>query len=181
MTVAAVRAEMARHYAEVLDGVNVDTYGGPFSLEEIKRIAVKSPIILCTLLGMPAFESQGHVVMADCNWAIFAVTSNKARKQDRDVQAMLLVESVAAEIPLQRWGDLASGRPHDISASNLYSPALDSQGISMWSVVWRQKVELTRATPVVLDDFTTFYGTYDVGLSDSIDTPETEDRTTLPT
>lgn len=177
MSVANVRAEIARHYRGALDHVHVYEHGGAFSLEDIKRYTQKSPAVVIGCLGIPSFEFQSTVTVANVSFGAFCIAQNNVR-DNRDVAALLLMESVAVETIANRWDGSASQAPRNVSAANLYSQPLDKMGVAMWAVRWDQKVDLQRNAIATLDDFLTMYSTYDVGETD--DTETTSDVTELP-
>lgn len=177
MSLAQVRAEIARYLNNAIDSVAVIEHGGPFTLEELKRVAARAPALVVTCLGVPALEVQGTVVVAHAVWAVFGVTKNEQRRK-RDVAGLLLAESVMVEVPHQTWNGSASKAPRDVTAANLYSSELDRQGVSLWAIRWRQQVDLQRNAITTLDDFETFFATYVIGDADA---PVTEDQVDLPT
>lgn len=176
MSLVDVRNAIAKHYRTALAGVQVHEHGGPLDLEELKRIGLRSPAAVVTCLGVPKLDVQGSVVVADVTFAVFCVASD-GLKGKRDIGAMLLAEAVMVEAPNQRWSGTAARASRDVSAANLFSPKLDASDISLWAVRWRQQVDLERNAQTKLDDFVTFYGTYDIGQTD--DTAVTEDQTEL--
>lgn len=177
MSIANVRFEIARHFREELGDAFVSEHGGAFSLEDIKRIALKSPAIVVGALGIPSFEIQGSVISATTVFAAFCLAYDR-KKERRDIAALLLAESVAVETLRNNWDGSASSSPKNIVGTNLYSIALDKLGVAMWAIRWEQLVDLQRNVLATLDDFLTMHSTYDLGQTD--DTEVSTDVTELP-
>lgn len=177
MALLIVRNKIAETLKSSIDNVHVKTHGGPLMVETIKDIAVRAPAIVVACLGIPRMNRQGTVVSAEAVFGAFCITEDKA-KNLRDAEALVLVESVMAELQSNNWGGTASSAPRDAVATNLYSTQLDNEGICLWGVRWRQLVDLERNIPSTYDDFDTHYATYE--LADATDdTPSTEDQTDL--
>jgi len=177
MTLASTRSAIAAYYLGALpktEQVFVSEYGGAFTLEEIMRIGKQTPALIVTCLGVAEMKIQGNIPVASAAWAAFVVCKDSSRIK-KDVQVLTLTEAVMADLPHQRWGDLACSRPNKILATNLYSAALDKVGIAMWAVRWLQDVELTRPTDLAnLTPFETFFATWDIDDESVADTPITE-------
>ena len=179
MSIANVRAEIAKHFRGALAFVEVHEHGGEFSIEDIKRYALsKEPSVVIGCLGVPSIDVQGTVVVANAAFGAFCITSER-NKETRSVSSMILFESVAVEIPFQTWNDSANKAPRNISGANLYSKALDSMGIAMWAARWDQQIDLQRNSAGSLDDFNTMVNVYDIGQDDNTET--TSDTITLDT
>lgn len=181
MTLDQVRKAIATHLRGAV-GVTVVEHGGPLTLEEVKRIGAQAPALVVACLGVPSLELQGHVVVADAAWGVFALTADRS-KERRDVGAMLLTGFVLAEVPKNRWDDdngepTACGAPRAVNGVNLFTTALDKHGVSLWGVRWRQTVELARKQQSALVPFERFFATYDVGQTPG--TRPTTDNTELP-
>lgn len=165
MSIVSVRYEIAQHLQGALDGVYVSEHGGAFSSADIERYAKKSPAVIIACLGVPSFEMQANTMTAAPIFAAFCLAAENS-KERRDIAALLLAESVAVEIPRNRWNGSASGTPKTPTASNLYSTPLDKKGIALWAVRWTQQVDLQRNVIATIDDFKTMHGTYDAGQTD---------------
>jgi hypothetical protein len=169
------REEIAKVYRNTLGpSVNVITFGGPLRIEDIERIAVQSPALIVTCLGVANLQRHGGTVaIAEAMFGVFCVASDHA-KDKRDAKALMLTEMVMVELVRQNWNELAVKSPTDAIGSNLYSTKLDSAGISLWAVRWRQLVNLRRNTETTLDDFESLHQAYI--LADALeDTEENED------
>lgn len=177
MSIASVKFEIARYYRTALDHVAVEEHGGPFSLQDIGRYAIKSPAVIIGCMGVPEFKIQGTVVTAQAVFGAFCLAHESVREK-RDVASLLLAESVAVETVSNNWDGSASGTPRNIRGANLYSVALDKMGVAMWAIRWDQLIDLQRNTIATLDDWETMYSTYDIAQTD--DTVNTTDITELP-
>lgn len=166
MSIATIRFEIARYYRAELDHVEVLEYGGTFTAEDVKRISVKSPAVAVACLGLPEIQFQGHDVEARVSFGAFCFAKNR-KKVLRDVEALNLMESVAAGLLQNRWKDkdgepTASGAPQEITGANLYSTVLDKMLVALWAVRWVQKIDLDRGSFATLPDFETLYATVDL-------------------
>lgn len=158
-------------------GVEVLTHGGAIDAAEVQRWGAKTPCVAVGLLGIPKLELDGGSWNGDLRWTAFFVASDDARER-RDAAAVRLLEAGLAVIrPEERWGDPSGGAPHDLSAANLYSPALDRLNVALWAVAWRQQHQLDALDLETLSDFITYDAVIDVG-GDA--TPKPEDTVTLP-
>lgn len=178
MSLVDVRKEIARYFRGLPknNAVAVIEHGGPFNLDEIKRVAVRAPALVVACLGVPSLEVNGSVAVAQAAWAVFCVAKDD-RQNARDIKGLLLAESVLVELPYRStWNDTASKAPENIAGVNLYSSKLDAEGICLWACRWRQNVDLERNTTQTFEDFDTFYATYVIGDADA---PITEDSVDL--
>lgn len=141
MSVYAVRVEIAQHFRTLLKGVEIFEHAGSFSPEDLNRVSAKAPACVVACLGIPKLNIVGGEPVADVDYGIFVVTSNTIREK-RDVAALNLAEKILRSLPFQHWDSKARSRPENISGSNMYSAALDKKGISMWSILWQQQVEI---------------------------------------
>ena len=178
MSMANVRAEIAKYYRNTLDGVEVSEHGGAFTAEDIRRYAKKAPAVIVACIGVPQIKFQGTVVAAFPTFEVFCLSSHTSSRQNRDTAAWLLAESVAVETVNNTWDGAADSTPKNLSAANRYSVPLDKLGVGLWSVRWEQQVDLDRNAVATLDDFLTMESTYDIGQTD--DTVDTTDITELP-
>lgn len=173
---AAVRKGIADHMAKTIKYAHVRQHGGPINMEELRVVSTRTPAILVACLGLPKFERKGTLLVGQAVYACFVAARDEV-KAKRDVMSMIVTEAIASETVDNFWGDTALGAPTDLAGSNLFSRGLDEEGISLWVLRWRQQVEMRRNTVATLDDFITFFATYDIGETD--DTEPTEDQTTL--
>lgn len=183
MTILAVRDGIADYYRSTLPDVDVQTHGGPLTIEDIEEIDVKSPALIVSCLGVPRMDKQGMEVSV---WPVFGVyiLTEGNNKSDRDAHALLLTEAVMVELLQNRWPDgetgedIACGPPLRPIATNLFSTDLDRGGVSMWVARWEQQVDLLRNNERTftenLADLKTVFTTYDIGSVSDDDNTETK-------
>ena len=161
MSLVSCRAAIAKRYRDSLKAANVTVleHGGALDLEELKRLATRTPALIVALLGVQSVKVEGGLAVADAAWGIFPIAINTI-KEKRDVAAAMLTETVLHDLPFQRWNAQSSGSPHEIAAANLYSSTLDKNGISLWAIRWRQSVDLVTVVTADLVDFLRLYTTY---------------------
>ena len=146
MSMYEARQEIAKFYRNALPQCTVLEYGGSFDLEEVKRIATRTPALVVTCLGVSKLNVEGGAIgNASTKFALFAVATNTV-KEMRDVAALTLAEAVLVDLPYQRWDNKANNVPVGISANNLYSASLDKQGVSLWAIQWNQEVDLEKTS-----------------------------------
>ena len=173
MSVLTVRdAIVADLRAALPELVSCGTYPGRFDAAELARFSTRVPTALVACLGLDAIDERGEVG-ALASLAVFVVAGQ------RDTVALAVVEAVAARVIGNRWGsDLVETLPADVRAENLYSAAMDTRGVALWSVNWRQRVTLDPRVPAGLDDFLTFDARYERPGEDG--EPIAEDLVSMP-
>jgi hypothetical protein len=153
------RSAIARILKGKLPSATVQEYAGPLTLAELKNLGPRLPAALVTCLGVPSLDVEGSAVCANAAFAVFCLAQDTP-KIKRDPLALMLAESVLAEVPFQRWGAAATKAPTDIIATNLFTTPLDMAGVAMWVVRWRQKVDLVKNAVGLITPFETFFATY---------------------
>ena len=145
--VARIRASFAK--AEV---ATVEPYGGEFSAAEVNVKGFNAPAIFVTVLGWKPADGDTRMAGRNVNQvrlAAFVATKNVERKK-RMASAMLLAERLA--ICLRQWAPMTevanaslpvaiAGLEDDAAVENLYSRALDEQGLALFLVDWEQCVK----------------------------------------
>lgn len=166
MSITQTRAAIASTINTALPQLtNVYTHGGRFTLEDLKRIAVRAPTALVACLGIADVENEGGQNVAEVQWGVFVVTAGTSQ-QGRDTEALTVVEAVANVVGGNSWQDSSLSYPTSVRAENLYSPSLDAQGMALWAITWRQEIDL--ATTQVTDQFETLYANYDLAPQDEV-------------
>lgn len=144
---------------------NCQAHGGRFDKGEIRRVAIKSPVVLIACLGLLGAESDGcGEVDAVFQWGAFVVTTDKPQLP-RDAGALAIVTALANIIPGNRWGAAAS-EPERIRGDNLFSGQLEGAGVALWAITWQQKLTLGGLEEATLDDFLVFHADYDLAPPD---------------
>ena len=179
--IGAVRTAIV---SEIEDSVTsllnrVISHAGRFDMEEIKRLALKSPCVLVSCLGVSNIRANSAgETEALCKWAAYCLVDDK-KGVSRDVGVLALVSAVLPVIPDNCWGlddDLCV--PQNIRADNLYSSSLDKIGVALWAVTWDQEITLGGLDDSTLDLFETMHTDWDQAEPD--ETLEAEDDLTLP-
>lgn len=145
---------------------HVEAHGGRFDLDEIKRLAAKSPSMLVACLGvLSARANSAGETEAVCKWAAFVLTTDK-RAVPRDVGALTLVAAVLPVIPDNRWEVDGVNVPRNVRADNLFSTALDKIGVALWAVTWDQEITLGGLDESTLDLFALMHVDWDLATPD---------------
>lgn len=171
----AIAAELAAAIPELK---TCEGHGGRFDLQELRRVAAKAPAVFVACLGFGDAEEEGDTT-AELSWAAYVVTKDAPGKP-RDEAALAIAQALAVHIPGNRWGlDDAEGRPEGIRGQNLYSDRLDKQGVAMWAISWRQRMNLGGAVDSAeLAAFVTFHAEHSMAPGDG--EPAATDEVTLP-
>jgi hypothetical protein len=107
--------------------VFVEAHPGRFDEAEIRRLAVRAPAILTSLMGVDD-ETNGFEFVS---WVL-------ARAQGKDRLYDTALGIVSALIPVIREldADYSVDAPHNIEAECLYSGSLDAINVTLWAVRW---------------------------------------------
>lgn len=180
MSLVTLRTAIRDTIDEEVEGlVNVDTHGGRFDLDEIKRWAKAAPCVVVGALGMPATEYEGGTTKATVEWGAFVVTRDTTEKK-RDELALVLVEAVLGVVTYrQRWGDDYAHKPESIKATNLYGGRLDATGLALWAITWTQGYDINAFDISTLDDFLIYQSTTTPEHAALETTPAPSDTVTL--
>ena len=120
-------------------------HDGRFQAAELRRWAVGAPAVLIAWMGTTQTETPG-VRWTDCEQqlAAFVVTRDRPGlprgKAARDIVSALLLL-----IPRARWGSTDIAATERLEARNLFSGAVDKNGVALWVVTWRQTLRLEAA------------------------------------
>lgn len=141
-----------------LSGVNVYDHGGEFTEDDLTRYSKQAPALIVALLGgMPEFI--GGAIETEAAWCIIAITRD-APAMKRDRSAIALVDATLRSImPPFYENTAAAGRLRDFRARNLFGPKIDALGVSLWSIVATQRIELADDTDITVD-FNTLHVDY---------------------
>ncbi len=126
-----------------------EVHDGKWDAGEVQRWAVRAPAVLVAWLGTARAETPG-VAWTDCDQelAIFVVTRNAPRLR-RGEACRNLVDWLLLYVPRARWGFSSAatgiGAAEDLRAENLYSGAIDKQGVAIAAVTWQQTLRLEAA------------------------------------
>lgn len=146
---------------EQLQGLGVSVHGGTFTQQELERYSKRAPHAVLTLLG---FESQfeSGITQAEAQWGLMLFTKQEPGVR-RDASCIALAEAITQTI-MEQWPAAEDAeqvsRPTDVQARNVYSTPLDAIGIAMWSLEWKQLLDLT--VPVEVAEWYRLNVKYDV-------------------
>ena len=143
----------------------VKSHGGIFNRAEYKRIAVKTPGCSVAIFGGPVTRN-GKIGVCMARVVAFIVAKGTSETK-RDVEAMVLAESVANLAAADAWGYEAKA-PEEIGLANLYSGDIDRDTIAIWSVTWQQLVDLSDFDLSTLDDFYKAHVDWDLAPRDGV-------------
>ena len=128
-------------------GTAVRRAGGAFDAAEIRRHVTQAPAVIVTCLGAGDYARQAQGVWTlEAQLAAYILCRDTPPTLTREVQALGLVTAVLKAVARATWSDPAAFGvvPGDsLDATNLYSGDLDSVGVALWAVTWRQTVLLT--------------------------------------
>lgn len=142
-----------------------EPHGGRFDLAELKRWGIKAPAVLVAITSTGA-PTIGQGIEAPVAYVIYVITKDTA-VSPRDMTAINLVQGILRLLPGQDWSHPEMGdtpfltEPEGVTCQNLFSTDLDSEGVAMWAVTFRQSVLLSDTTTgdfSELDAFLRFSG-----------------------
>ncbi|KAB7624323.1 hypothetical protein [Alkalilimnicola sp. S0819] len=153
-----------------------EAHGGRFDEKELRRYALRAPAVLVAVRRIPALAAENEITPT-LTCAAFVVTRD-ARGRPRDAAGLALVEALLQVVANNTWGLDWAHRPQRLEADNLYSAALDKQGVALWGVAWQQAVDLApEVDSATLADFITHHQDYDLAPADG--TADASDTITL--
>lgn len=179
MSLLSLRDAIASTLRQSINGfAEVDTHGGRFDIDEIKRWAKKTPCCIVGPLGVNDFKYEGGQMVAMMEWGAFIIAKDQKDLTRHDLALVLLESMIYMINPTQRFKDDAAHAPESILASNLYNGTLDSQGLSLWAVTWVQGYDVRVFDPGELDDFLRYRATMNLN-PDNASTPRPQDAVDL--
>lgn len=144
MLLLGLRKTAADRIGTWFPDADAGTAAGRMTEADIKRMAVRTPAIRVAVLGLPSGEAAGNgEVDRMVAFTAYVLTTDKP-KLPRDDAALAMVENLMLRLPGQRWNSADTYPVHGdaITAENLYSATLGNVGVTLWAVVWRQKVRM---------------------------------------
>jgi len=148
MTAALVsfREAILAQIEKTLPGVTVETHGGTFSLDELKRYSVRAPIAALALVGLGKAQrvSDGRV-MLPTRWALVIIAKDEikgAAKIDRNLAAAAMAAAMTLALEGNRFATAGARRPEDLVAQNEYSGGSDLAGVAIWQVNWTSPLKV---------------------------------------
>ncbi|MBB4199056.1 hypothetical protein CCR94_16300 [Rhodoblastus sphagnicola] len=131
---------------KTLPGVAVETHGGTFTLEELKRYSVRAPIAALALVGFGRTlrVSDGRV-MLPTRWALVLIAKDEIKGQnrvDRNIAAAAMAGAMTLALEGNRFATAGARRPEDLAAQNEYSGGSDLAGVAIWQVTWTSPLKI---------------------------------------
>lgn len=122
--------------AAALD-VSVLPVGGAFDAAELRRHVTRTPCVLVSLVRVDSFDGFTNSWESGAVFAAYVVTRDLP-EADRDEQAMDIVTDIVRLLASNpSFGTTARVvNPSSVVADNLYSGAVDSVAVALWSVSW---------------------------------------------
>jgi hypothetical protein len=140
VSLAQFRGAIVDVLKAALPNVNIDTHGGTFDLNEVKRFATLAPAIRVAIVGVGKHEQYGDGrVLLPVNVAAVAVAKDAmadGKKIERDFAGLALTQAIELTVFGNRFGFEGVKRPADLDSRNEYSGPLDQTGISLWQTTW---------------------------------------------
>ena len=117
----------------------VDIHEGRVDAEALQLMSVKTPaIFVAAISSTPATDAGDDTQYADTIFSAFIVTA----EQNRDILGLNMSEAVQILVKNTHSNIPGVERPKQISWQNLISMVLNSRGISLNAVAWRQRIQL---------------------------------------
>jgi len=129
-----------------LPGVTVETHGGTFTLDELKRYSVRAPIAVLALVGFGRVgrASDGRVQLPT-RWALVIIAKDEIKggaKVDRNMAAAAMAGAMTLALEGNRFATAGARRPEDLAAQNEYSGGADLAGVAIWQVNWTSPLKV---------------------------------------
>lgn len=178
MSLLALRTAIVNGLAAQLGASvrSVEAIAGRIDDAELKRMLANAPAAFVAVLGVPeADRNRSGQYELTATVVVFLATASRPGSP-RDAAALTLATALLQIVPTNAWGLADANEPQGIRAENLYSTALDKQGLALWAVTWRQEICVGGLDPATLVDFKTFHADWAVGATP--DTPEPADELT---
>lgn len=120
-----------------------EIHGGRFDVAELKRMATQAPGVYLAVLGLPNNQATGDSRRTITVQLTAFVVARDLPKISRDRAALHMVQTLMALIPQNNWGlGPGGGMAYQVTASNLYSGALDKTRSALWGISWRQDITI---------------------------------------
>ena len=132
-------------------------HDGRFDRDGLKRFSLQTPAILVSCLGSASVTDRGDGgINADRLWAAFVLTRpapglprGEGARNLVDALELLILRGVertdekTGEIrSSNRWGLKGVGPAEQVRSQNLYGGTIDSKGVALWTVTWRQALRI---------------------------------------
>jgi hypothetical protein len=142
-TIAAFKA------SPLLAGVFVTSHGGEFGEADLLRYSKQTPALIVAMLRYD-MRIEGGLVTGDAIWGVIAMAKSDPGVK-RDVGVLALTDAAIRVLGRTFMGTDGVSRPKELVAKNEYGPKIDAQGIAMWSITYRQTVDLADDVDAAVD------------------------------
>jgi hypothetical protein len=129
---------------ELMPHAGVVRAGGAFDSGEMRRHVLSAPVVLLSLLGAGASQRHGRTGwIMSVQLAAYVLTRDTPPMAQRDDAALSLVTKVLRIVNRSPWSQSRTPafgvvEQDSVSATNLYSGAIDSAAVALWAVTWSQ-------------------------------------------
>ena len=128
--------------ADFSELMTVETHGGRFSFDEIKRLAKKAPCLLVSCLEIPALDDGAQGDNEHQLKIVMYVLTRDAAGVSKDISSVAIVEKALRHFKDEEWGFDWTLPAQNFVARNLYSNQIDKIGLSLWGIGFDQTIQL---------------------------------------
>lgn len=192
-TMVAVREAVKETIrSQLKDFRTIETHGGLFDVDSLKRYSTKTPSCIIAVGSIPNFEHQGGQRRADVMFNAVIITEGEKFKI-KDAAALFFVEKIIELLDQQTWGlgarDQAAdptlvqcigGTPKDIAADNAFARDTDKKGKAIWVVRWTQNITFAPPDFDSFDDFLLLHAEWSLADGSAASAPQATDDLDLP-
>lgn len=117
---------------------DVFAVGGVYGADELRRHVVRAPCVLVALINIRPFDNFAQSWESGAVFVAYVVTRDTP-EYDRDTLAMRYATDILQLLsanPVLGTTTTSVVNQNSIEANNLYSGALDSVQVALWSVTW---------------------------------------------
>lgn len=143
--------------------VTVDGFAGRFNLDELERRAVKAPCVLVAILGGSEGSDRGELYL-DLTVSAYVLTKTSRGALPAE-SGLKLASQVMQSLIRTDFSEVAQG-PTGLRFDNLYSFALNEDGVWLGAVGWRQVSPLQTNGVDALGEFLTLHTDFDLPPGD---------------
>lgn len=123
--------------------VTCEPYAGQFGTDHVSRVTFTAPAIFVSILGADPDRDPGtDQVDLNVRLAAYVIATHATDRQQRERDAIALVESVLLQVRLNQWGLSGVSAAAISSVQNLYTTVADDLTVALWAVNWQQIITL---------------------------------------
>jgi hypothetical protein len=126
--------QIGEHFSD-LPNIHIAAHPGSFDVEELRRLATKTPAILTSLIRISDQDTQDESWCDFVSWVLY-------RANNKDTLYDGALQIVSGLIPVIRTlnDEWCINSGTNIEAECLYSGTMDRMNVTMWAVRWRWQV-----------------------------------------